>query len=406
MVKHSNYWFETSGTRKFISAGLVRNVDVLIIGGGIVGMSLLYRLIASGLTNTFLVEETSAGFHASGRGNGQLQYRTSVPFSSLPDGIGQEYLDFVCQNNKRLVRGLRDAPFDTDLQLSGGLRLAIDDTEMELLRRESAFMGQHQKMDCPLLSAEEARNILPSNTFVGGMFVPNECTFNPYKVVNGLMDIIERQGIRVLTGAQVEKVTQNKDGSLAVSIRHRGTIQAAKVVYCMNAYTPELLPDLASAITPFRGQMVATDILPPTSLSVMPSMSISCNSGSEYFRLHQGRLLVGGMRLAIRGRQEGIVLDGESSPTVYDKLRHFVSTNLSFINTNFSHTWTGIMCSTKDNLPIVGTVPDRPNEFVVAGCQGYGFSHALLSSMIIKDLIMHGESTLPGAKIFSPARFS
>lgn len=406
MVKHSNYWFETCGTRRFISTGVVKSVDVLIIGGGITGMSLLYRLLASGVTNTFLVEESTAAFHSSGRGNGQLQYRTAVPFHTLPDGVGQEYLEFVCQNNKRFVRGLGTVPFETDLQTSGGLRLALNDEEMQVLKLESEFIAKHQKIECPILSAEEVRTILPSNTFVGGMFVPNECTFNPYKVVNGLMDVIERQGVRVLTGAQVDRITQNKDGSLAVSIRRRGTIQAAKVVYCMNAYTPELLPDLASAITPFRGQMVATDILPETSLSIMPSMSISCNHGSEYFRLHGGRLLVGGMRLAIRGRQEGITVDGENSPTVYDKLRHFVSSNLPFVNTNFSHTWTGIMCETNDHLPLVGAVPNRPNEYVIAGCQGYGFSHALLSSMIIKDLIMHGESSLPGAKIFSPARFS
>jgi glycine/D-amino acid oxidase-like deaminating enzyme len=406
MVKHSNYWFETCATRKHVSAGLVRNVDVLIIGGGITGMNLLYRLISSGISNTFLVEEASVGFHSSGRGNGQLQYRTSVPFYSLPDGIGQEYLEFVCQNNKRFARGLTNVPFETDMQQSGGLRLAADANEMQSLKEEAAFLKQNQGMDCPLLTTEEVRSILPSAAFCGGMFMPSEFTFNPYKVVNGLMDIIERQGVRVLTGTQVENVAQNKDGSLAVSIRHRGIIQAGRVVYCINGYTPELLRELEPVMTPFRGQMVATDILPPPVLSVIPSMSMSCNNGSEYFRLHNGKLLVGGMRLAIRGRQEGIVVDGENSPTVYDKLRHFVSTALPFVNTNFSHTWTGIMCSTKDSLPIIGAIPNRPNEYVITGCQGYGFSHALLSSMIIKDLIMHGESTLPGSRIFSPARFS
>jgi glycine/D-amino acid oxidase-like deaminating enzyme len=152
--------------------------------------------------------------------------------------------------------------------------------------------------------------------------------------------------------------------------------------------------------------MVATDYLSDSVLSVLPSMSVMCNHGSEYFRLYGGRLLVGGMRHAVRGQQEGLIYDAETSPSVYDNLRAFVAEFLPFISTNFTHSWSGIMCHTKDGLPLVGPIPGKPNQYVMAGFNGYGFSHALTSGMIIRDYIKSGSSKLPGTKIFNPARLS
>lgn len=112
------------------------------------------------------------------------------------------------------------------------------------------------------------------------------------------------------------------------------------------------------------------------------------------------------MRHAVRGRQEGLVYDGETSQAVYDRLRGFVVDHLPFIKTNFTHTWSGIMCATSDRLPLIGAVPGKPNQFIMAGFNGYGFSHTLMGSMIIRDYILSGGSQLPGTTIFDPARLT
>jgi gamma-glutamylputrescine oxidase len=311
MANHQNYWFNTCPTRHKVSAGLVRNADILIIGGGIAGLSLLYTLINAGYTNTYLVEESTVGSHASGRSSGQLMLRGLKLFHEYGEDVGARYLEFMGENNRRFLSGLRRAPFDTDLRDSGGLRLADTDEELDRLERESAFILKHRNLNCPMLTAKEIESHIPKTKFRGGMFMPNEAMFNPYKVTNGLREFIEQKGSRVLTDTQVEEVKENSDGTLAVSIRHRGTIRAKKVVYCMNAYTPELLPELAEAMIPYRGQMIATDYLDSEIVvNVLPAMSMSCNNSNEYFRVYNGRLLVGGKRHDVRGRQMGITNDG------------------------------------------------------------------------------------------------
>lgn len=405
MANHNNYWFGTCPTRARVASGLVRNADVLIIGGGIAGMSLLYNLINAGVTNTYLVEESTVASHASGRSSGQLMLRGSKLFHELGDTVGAEYLEFIGENNRRFTKGLRAAGFDTDLRDTGGLRLAVTEDELEKLSRESEFVLKHRNIHCPILSKSEVHGILPHTGFAGGMFVPVEAIFNPYKVVNGLRELVEKKGPRVLTDCQVTSIVEDDKG-LAVSIRHKGVIRAKQVVYCLNAYTSELLPELAEVMTPYRGQMIATDHLEDSVAQLLPAMSMTCNDCHEYFRIHGGRLLVGGMRHAVRGQQMGLINDGEISPGIFDKLRGFVTGALPFIqNIKFTHTWSGIMCATPDGLPLIGALPGRQNQYILGGFNGHGFSHALHGSMIIKDLINTGSSTHPGVQLFDPGRF-
>lgn len=404
MVKHSNLWFESCPTRRDLSTGLVKNVDVLIIGGGLAGVSLLHNLVNSGMVNTYLVEETSIGFHGSGRGMGQLMLRGSKLFHEMPDG--EEYLNFVSDNNRRFLNGLRALSFDHDLKETGGLRLAITDEEMSKLEAESAFIQKVRRVTCPVLSRRQLDLMVPAKRFVGGMFVPNEASYNPYKVVNGLRDTVEKGGTRVFTNTQVESVVTNDDGSLTVSIRHRGTIRAKQVVYCTGAYTSRLLPEFTDILIPFREQVIATDYLENDVVLTLPAMSISCNNGQERFRQYAARFIMGGMRQSVRGQQEGIVYDGEISPAVYDKLRLFAIESFPFLkNSKFSHVWSGVFCGTTDDKPLIGPVPNRPNQYIMTGFGYYDSSNAILGSMLIKDYIKHKDSVGLCHQILNPGRF-
>lgn len=404
MARHANLWFESCPTRREITAGLIKNVDTLIIGGGLAGVSLLYYLVNSGMVNTYLVEETSIGFHASGRGMGQLMLRGSKLFHEMPDG--EEYLAFISDNNRRFLNSLRSLSFDHDLRETGGLRLAMNDEEMSKLEAESQFIQRVRGIECPVLSRRQLNLMVPQKNFVGGIFVPNEATFNPYKVVNGLRDTVERGGTRVFTNTQVESVVTNDDGSLTVSIRHRGIIKAKQVVYCTGAYTSRLLPEFTDILVPFREQMIATDYLESEIVQSLPTMSISCNGGNERFRQYNSRLVMGGMRQAVRGKQEGVVYDGETSTAVHDKLRSFTIESFPFLkNVKLSHFWSAVFGQTPDGKPLIGPVPGRTNQYMLTGFGCYDSSNVILGSMMIKDYIKNQDSIVTGHKILHPGRF-
>jgi glycine/D-amino acid oxidase-like deaminating enzyme len=405
-MKHSNYWFETCDSRHVNGVSFVKNVDVLIVGGGISGMSLLFQLARSKSNNVYLAEESAVGYHASGRSSGQLMLRGSKYFTDFEDAsVARAYALFLTHNIRRFTRILQTTNADVDLHVGGGLRLACDEEEFRKLEAEVKFINKiAPDTNCITLDRSAIKSIIPSDTFVGGAYIPIEATLNPYKLVNNIRRSIESVGPRIYTNATIESVTPQSDGSLSVSIRHKGVIRAKKVVYCTNAYTPELLPEFKDFMVPFRGQMISTDVLPEESLNKLPTMSMSCNYGSEYFRTYGNRLLIGGKRNAVRGAQRNIIYDGEVSQAVFSRLRDFLNESLPFVNTKVTHTWGGIMCETKDGLPLVGQLPDRPNEYIMAGFNGYGISHAFLSSVIMRDLLLKGKTDIPGASLFFPTR--
>jgi glycine/D-amino acid oxidase-like deaminating enzyme len=410
-MKHSCYWFDTSTARASNGIGFVKNVDVLVIGGGLAGMSTLFQLIRGGISNAYLLEEATVGHHASGRSSGQIMLRGRDLFTQIADKYGEavakEYLIFSAANIRKFIWALHRSKFDVDLIENGGMRLATTKEELDLLQRECSFINKNENttgIKCIEMTEGQIRAVLPSRGFIGGIYLASEATVNPYKIINSVRDIIETGGARVLTNSCVDNINRNDDGTFSVSIRHKGVILAKKVVYCTGAYTSGLLPEMEQKIIPFRGQMVATDILPDPVLQILPTMSISCNNNNDYMRLHAGKLLFGGERNNIRGNQAGIIYDGEVSQTVFKRQKDFLQQHMPFIAPKFTHIWAGVMSQTADGFPLVGEVPGHKNEFIMAGFDGYGLSHIYMASLIMRDLIIQGKSNLPCVQLFNPGR--
>ncbi len=69
------------------------------------------------------------------------------------------------------------------------------------------------------------------------------------------------------------------------------------------------------------------------------------------------------------------------------------------------HRWSGVFGWTADFLPIVGRMPDSPNELATTGFSGGGLPFAFESGRILAH-ILSGLEAVPGAGLFDPARFS
>ena len=408
MAKHQNYWFETEAPTIVNRSGIISNADVLIIGGGISGLLVLWQLLRSGVKNVYLVEESHVGYRASGRSSGQLMMRGSRSFSDIFHSYGlkavNDYIDFIAANNEIMRAWIDEHDLFCDLQEGGGLRLAVDDDELIDLQEEAEIINSAMcGVNPTMLNRDEVKGILFSERFVGAMYVPTDATFNPYMLVNKITAKLDASGRRILSGCSVEEITQRDEG-WAVKIRNKGTITAKHVVHCTNAYASQLLPEFKDFTVNVRAQMIASDKLPESAQKAMPKMSLSCNYGSEYFRLYKDRLLMGGMRHKVRGAQRDIIADGEVSRAVGQHLKNFMEESFPYIKTPPTHTWSGIISQTNDGFPLVGPIPGRENQYINAGFNGYGFSHALLASYAIRDLITVGETELPAISMFDPAR--
>ncbi|MEO8438417.1 MAG: FAD-dependent oxidoreductase, partial [Chloroflexota bacterium] len=163
-----------------------RETQVVVIGGGVVGASVLYHLTKAGWTDVMLLErrELTAGstWHAAG---GMHTLNGDPNVSKL-----QQYTIQLYEEIER-VSGQ-----DCSIHLPGGLMLADTEVRMDFLRMAVA-RGRYLGMDLELISAREARDLFPlmdPEYFVGALYDPVEGHVDPTGVTRAYVKCAQLAG--------------------------------------------------------------------------------------------------------------------------------------------------------------------------------------------------------------------
>jgi glycine/D-amino acid oxidase-like deaminating enzyme len=239
------------------------------------------------------------------------------------------------------------------------------------------------------MNREEVLGGVMSERFAGGVYLPSAFCVNPHLLTNQLVNRVDAGRNRVITGRIVESVTRD-DNIFKITLKEEDTIFARKVVYCVGAYTPQLVPETEELFDLKRNICIATKRIGPNMFYSIPRASMS--DGYKWFRSTNGRLLAGSVDK----------FNGEyDSPNVYKKLAKDFYETFPMIEAPIKFNWVSLIASTKSG-PIVGPLPNRENEFVSAGYGNSSLSYAFLSGFIVADQIVNGGTDFPYADIFSP----
>ncbi|PVB61833.1 FAD-dependent oxidoreductase [Labrenzia sp. 011] len=197
------------------------HTQVVVIGGGVVGCSVLYHLTKLGWKDVTLVERdeltsgsswhAAGGFHTlNGDPNvAQLQSYTVDLYKELEEISGQS----------------------CSLHLTGGVMLADTPERMDFLRLAQA-KGRYLGMDLELISVAEAKAMFPildEKHFIGALWDPVEGHLDPSGTTHAYARAARVNGATVYRHTKVEELVQTPDGTWDV-ITDKGTIRAEHVV--------------------------------------------------------------------------------------------------------------------------------------------------------------------------------
>ena len=339
---------------------LPEKADVVVIGGGIAGMSLLWHLSARRI-EAVLVERHHIAWGASGRNAGFLLAGVASSYAEAVRTYGRsrarEIWDVTNENHDRMIEAARGQ--DVGHRRLGTAILPADDSERALLIESEHLLTE---------DGFEAR-------WDGTRLVnPRDGEIDPAAMVAALARQARPGAIR--EGVNVTSLVSRRSDVLVVA--GEDACEAGVVILATNAYTPQLVPSVK--ILPTRAQMIATAPV-PTRVTDVPVYS---NYGYRYWRqMPTGEVLVGGWRDTSLKTEK--TYDDEPTPGIQEHLDR-AARELG-TSAEVTHRWAGTMGFTESGLPMEGPLGGMPNLYICAGFTGHGMGFAFMTAKRVAESI-------------------
>jgi glycine oxidase len=352
----------------------VKTWDVIVIGGGIIGLSLARELRKQNAT-VLVVERGEPGREASYAAGGMLANcgdETPSALQSLAAASAETYPEFVHE--------LQDeSGVDVDLRSDGTLLFPAPDHDLTRLVGASPLPAPLGKLE-PGLAVEDRPAVFLKERSV--------C---PRALTQAALKAAKHRGVDVASGTTVTEVEIVQGRALGVRT-DKTSYKADRIVNCAGAWAGQVMPGLFPT-RPVKGQMVCF---------VMPSREllrhVVRSPGIYLIPRSDGRLLAG-------ATVEDAGFDKRTVPETIQQLRLAAIAMLpALANGRVLEDWAGLRPGTPDNLPILGETPIS-GYFVATGHFRDGILLAPVTARVMAQVI-EGRSAEYDLTAFSMARFA
>lgn len=354
---------------------------VVVVGGGIIGLSLAYELGRRGRP-VRLLDRQRPGREASWAGAGILTPANMEGARSPIDRLRALSLDRL----RSWAEELREETHvDTGLRRCGSLRLAMTSEEAAALEEE-ARDWRGQGVEIEEARSEDLQRIAPAlgPGVVLAFHLPGEMQIRNPRHLRALTAALARRGVRV-EGARPVTGFRCRGGRVEAALTPQGPVEGDAFVVACGAWSPPLLRDLGVELPgePVRGQIVLLD-------AAVPPLDPLLWWGSRYVVPRpDGRVLVG-------STQERAGFD--ASPTaagVRELLEAAARLVPALSDARFEGAWAGLRPGTHDGQPYIDAAPGQDNLWVATGHLRAGLELSAGTAVVLADLLEGSEPPVP-----------
>lgn len=366
------------------------HVRVAVIGGGVVGCSVLYHLTKRGWRDTVLLEraELTAGstWHAAG---GMHTLNGDPNVAALQKYTIELYKELEA------IEGT-----SCGVHRPGCLYLASTNQEVDFFRGERA-KAKYLGLELDFIDLSEAYKLNPlldMSFFKAAMFDPNDGHVDPSGVTNALAKGARDAGATVVRHCPVQGVRRKANGEWELDTPN-GTYVAQYVVNAAGLWAREVgqLFGAQLPIVPMEHQYIITNDIPELA-ALGREIPVGVDfQGANYFRQERAGLLFGTYEQdcrhwALSGTPQNF--GAELLPPDLDRLSNELQKAMDRLpcltDAGIKRVVNGGMVFSPDGNPIIGPMPGLPTAFVAAGCMA-GFSQSGGVGLAVANWIVDGE---------------
>lgn len=342
-------------------APLPARAELVVVGAGVIGLSIAYQLTRRGFTDVVLLERGYLASGSSGRNGGGIrqQWSTEVNIRLMQESVA------LCKEFAK------ETGVNVWFRQGGYLFLSRSPEETARLERNRALQNRCG-VPTEILTPAEAQAIVPEldvRGFHAASYNPTDGILFPWPFLWGYAQGAVARGARLYTFTTVRAIDVLGDGGFVVHT-NRGSIRARRVLNAAGAWSPEIarmvgveLPDY-----PVRHEICSSEPLKPF---LKPMVSVLATG--LYFSQSMRGEIVGGVTL---GGEAPTYSMGSRLKFLATYSRQICRLMPSLADLKILRQWAGPYDITEDGNPILGEPPGRPGFYLCCGFMGHGFMMA------------------------------
>jgi glycine/D-amino acid oxidase-like deaminating enzyme len=385
MYRPVSGWLDIPGDIQPRLEGAV-SADVIVVGGGVAGLSTALELKARG-ADVILIEREFGGFGASGRSGGYVVGAQNFDFSFVRR-VGQEHAKRIVACYQESVayvdRKLSEYGIDCDYYASGTIKAGVHPSQ-EAKLRQLLTVAVGFGVPARFLDHAEmrARGIPPA--FLFGFFTDAGGTLDPGKYVLGLRRAALHAGVKIY---EKSALLSYSEGITVRCETAHGRAQAPFMVLATNGYT-EQLGLLKDKTTPVRASLIETEPLSPAQVKELgwPNREglLTAHHVLESYRFTARNTLIVGVKMS---PVYGSTMPNVPDAVAYRALRSAMADRFPALREQpIRACWSCYVSYAEDGISVVGEIGDAQNILYVSGCSGRGLAaHSFIGHLLAEKI--------------------
>ncbi len=353
--------------------------EIVIVGGGVIGLTIARALALRGVRDVCLVERGNLGTEASWAAAGML-------LPQVEADAQDEFFNLACQSRDLypdFAAALREETgIDVELDTTGTLYLALTEHDHEEIKRRYEWQTR-AGLSVEILSIEETLALEPciSESTLGALRFPKDIQVENRRLLSALANSVKKLGVDIVTQTIVDSLMIEGNRVRGVQTS-RGAISCPTAVIAAGTWSSFIKTSPQSPIPriePVRGQMVCLEAKPQLTRHVI-------YSPRGYIVPRQDGRLLAGSTSENAGFAKCVTAGG-----IATILRNALEISPAISDLPVVDTWAGLRPRASDGLPVMGACGEIDGLFYATGHYRNGILLAPLTGELISKAIVSSQ---------------